>query len=573
LAGKVKKGADISEESVKSIKALMHALTQTIKTYRLYGSSHSTPSKFLDRLIKDFRQHFDQYDSFSIHIAEAQITYHGHVVYETQDAQDIKGSMSFLFFKDGIRGIHFLKGLEDKELEDFLNLVRKNDLLDHLEDDLVTLFWERDFTHIDFVIVDDFLEDSAYTPGTYEDLLRGLEYNVWEAGIEGGGIGEIEGESEAEVGGKPVGHGGGIKTDAGAIVPEKERVKLFLDLSSEDAFMKACALNADEMEKIDREVEEEQQPERLYVLIKEIMEIVLHLDEDIDAYENMIVYFKQTIESFLQEGQIGKAVFIFENVHHIINSMILKDKQVSAFNSILEFPSSPRSIALLGKAIKGIGAGDSGSIHQYFQFLTKEAIEPLCNLLKELEPGKWRKWVSDLLIELCKEEIRPLSKNLLDTDPFFVSNLLYILGRIRHPSTPEYLGKMVTYPDLKIRMETLQLLSKFGVKGIGLVQKLLRDPSPEIRARASLALAKMDKNRAVRILTEIILSEDFYKRDYEEKVSFFKALGETGSKEAIRVLQGISKEKKWFKGAKWNEMRLCAANTLKLMETEDGGVH
>ncbi len=556
----MKKGVDISEESVKSIKALMHALTQTVKTYRLYDSSHSIPSKFLDRLIKDFHQHFDQYDSFSIQIAEGQITYHGNVVYETQDAQDLKGSMPFLFFKDGIRGIHFLKGLEDKELEDFLNLIRKKDLLDHLEDDLVTLLWERDFPHIDFVIVDDFLEESTYTPGTYEDLLKGLEYNAWEAGGEGG--------AEAEAEGKSVSHGGGGKTRTAANVTDTERVKLFLDLSSEQAFMQACALNADEMEKVDREVEEEQQPERLYVLIKEILEILLHLGEDIDAYENMISYFKKTIESFLQEDQIDKAVTTFQNISQIMDSMVLKDQQASALRSILEFASSPRSIALLGKAIKAVGAGDSESIHQYFQFLTKEAVDPLCHLLKELEPGKWRKWTSDLLIELCKEEIRPLSKSLLDPDSLFISNMLYILGRIGHPSTPEYLGKMVTHPDLKIRGETLQLLSKFGVKGIGLVQKLLRDPSPEIRARASLALVKMDKNRAARTLIEIIQLEDFYKRDYEEKVSFFRALGETGSKEAIRVLQEMSKEKKWFKGAKWNEMRICAANTLKMMGAE-----
>jgi len=545
----MKKGVDISEESVKSIKALIHALTQTVKTYRLYDSGHSIPLKFLERLMKDFNQHFDQYDSFSIQIGEDQISYQGNVVYKIQDAQEMKGSMPFLFFKDGIRGIQFLKGLEDKELEDFLNLIRKSDLLDRQEDDLVTLLWERDFSHIDFVIVDDFLEDSTYTPGTYEDLLGGLEFNVLEGGLEEESVSkEVSGTKSTE-----------------ANVTDAEKVKLFLDLSSEQSFMQACVLNSDEMEEIDREVQEEQQPERLNVLVNEIMEILLHLGEDIDAYENMISYFKTTIESFLQEGQIGKAVVIFQIDHHIMNSMVLKDKQISALNAILEFASGPRSIALLGKAIKGVGAGDSESILQYFQFLTKQAIDPLCHLLKELEPGKWRKWVSDRIIELCKDEIKPLSKSLSDPDLLFISNMLYILGRIGHPSTPEYLGKLVTHPDPKIRGETLQLLSKFGVKGIGLVQKMLRDSSPEIRAKASLVLTKMDKNRAARLLIDIILSEDFYKRDYEEKVSFFKALGETGSKEAIRVLQEMSKEKKWFKGAKWNEMRVCAANTLKMM--------
>jgi HEAT repeat protein len=75
----------------------------------------------------------------------------------------------------------------------------------------------------------------------------------------------------------------------------------------------------------------------------------------------------------------------------------------------------------------------------------------------------------------------------------------------------------------------------------------------------------MAKEQAVKPLTEIILSEDFYKRDYEEKVSFFRALGETGAEEAIPILKKIAKKRKWFKKGKWDEMRLCATNTLKVM--------
>jgi HEAT repeat protein len=76
----------------------------------------------------------------------------------------------------------------------------------------------------------------------------------------------------------------------------------------------------------------------------------------------------------------------------------------------------------------------------------------------------------------------------------------------------------------------------------------------------------MAKDQAVKPLLEIILSEDFYKRDYDEKVSFFRALGETGSEEAIPILKKIAKKRKWFKKGKWDEMRLCAANVLKVME-------
>jgi len=87
----------------------------------------------------------------------------------------------------------------------------------------------------------------------------------------------------------------------------------------------------------------------------------------------------------------------------------------------------------------------------------------------------------------------------------------------------------------------------------------------EIRARASISLARTVKDKAVKPLMEIILSEDFDKRAYEEKASFFKALGETGSKEVIPALREIANKRTWFKKAKWEEMRICAANTLKML--------
>jgi hypothetical protein len=78
----------------------------------------------------------------------------------------------------------------------------------------------------------------------------------------------------------------------------------------------------------------------------------------------------------------------------------------------------------------------------------------------------------------------------------------------------------------------------------------------------------MTKQQAVKPLMEIILSEEFYKRDYEEKASFFRALAETGSQEVIPILQKIAGKKNLFSKGKREEMRVCATNTLKMMAAQ-----
>ena len=531
------------EEKVKSTKGLIQTFLQTLKAFRLYEANHPILSKFLERVRKDFDQYFDEFDSFSLQIGEHRLYYRGNVVYENQD---VKESLAFVFFKDGIRELQFSKGLEFREMIDFLNIVRKSDFLNRMEDDLVTLLWEKDFSHITFTTVDEFLEGSGiFVPATEEDLIKRSEFKgSWEEWPK-----EKAEEEQAE----------------SSHVPMSEGLEQAINPAPGQSLVQACQLTPEEREAIHREAQQEQQSEYIYVLIDNLIEILLHLGEDMDAYENMISYFDRVIEYLLEQKEVGKAVALLKSLNDTMESMVLKDKQIFAIRRILEKSSSPHHIELLGKTMKGNGEVHSEPILQYLRFLTKQAVEPLCLLLGELESGKWRKTICDQVAELSREEIQPLSKFLSDRNPFLVCHILYILGRIGDPSTVKYLGNLVTHEDLKVREETLQVLNKFGEKGKDLIQKFLRDSVSGIRGKAALLLARNAKVEAVKPLTEIILSEDFYKRDYEEKASFFRALGETGSKEVIPMLKKIAKKRRWFQKAKWDEMRQCATNTLKMM--------
>jgi len=533
----------IIEEKVKSTKVLIQTFLQTLKAFRLYEANHPILSKFVEKLRKDFDQYFGEFDSFSLQIGEHRLHYRGNVVYENED---VKESLAFVFFKDGIRELQFSKGLEFKEMMDFLNIVRKSDFLNRMEDDLVTLLWEKDFSHITFTTVDEFLDGSStFVPATEEDLIKGSEYT---------GTLEEGPQEEADE-----------ERDESSQVPMREGLQQVINPAPGQSLVQACQLTPEESEVIHRDARQEEQADYIYVLIDNLIEILLHLGEDVDAYENMISYFDRVIEYLLEQKEVGKAVALLKSLNETMESIMMKDKQIFAIQRILEECSSPHSVELLGKAMKGNGEVKSEPILQYFQFLTKQAVEPLCLLLGELESGKWRKAICDELTELSREEIQPLSKFLSDGNPILVCQILNILGRIGDPSTVKYLGNLVTHRDLKVREETLQVLDKFGEKGKDPIQKYLMDPVSGIRAKAALLLARHTKEKAIKPLTEIILSEDFYKRDYREKASFFRALGETKSEEVIPILKRIAKKRRWFQREKWNEMRQCAANTLKMM--------
>jgi hypothetical protein len=189
---------------------------------------------------------------FSLQISEYRLSYHGNIVYESED---VKESLAFLFYKDGVRELRFHKGLDFNEILDFLDVVRKSDLVNRMEDDLVTLLWEKDFSHITFTTMDDFLErGGTLVPATEEDLLQGMEFNP----LSDQGYQEKPEEMKAD--------GFGVLTDEG--------LKGAINPSPGQSLVDACQLTGEEAEQINQELQKEYQTEYLYILVESLIEIV-----------------------------------------------------------------------------------------------------------------------------------------------------------------------------------------------------------------------------------------------------------------------------------------------------------
>jgi hypothetical protein len=238
------------------------------------------------------------FDSFSLQVGEYQLFFRGKVVY---DSQDVKESLAFAFYKDGIREIRFFQGLAFKEIVDFLNIVRKSDSVNRLEDDLVTLLWERDFSHIAITTVDDLSDGSSIVvPATEEELSKGLEYR------------RSKGEDDK---------GKANEAETGEPHPCVEELKQVLNPAPGQSLVQACQLNSSEMMEINGQVQEELDPEYHHVLIHYLIEMLLHLGEDMDAYENMISYFDRVLEYLLEQKEVGKAITLLKRLDDTMESM------------------------------------------------------------------------------------------------------------------------------------------------------------------------------------------------------------------------------------------------------------
>jgi len=538
---------EIDEERA-SLVDLIRSLLKAIKAFKLYEPNNPMLTKQVEELTTKFTAHLDQYQILNLQVGEYKLFFKENPVYENTD---MKESLAFLLYKDGVREIRFLKGLEDREICDFLEVLRRNEQASRLEDDIVTLLWERDFAHISYYAIDEFAESNAVqVPATYDEVQTGLEFtpDMEEEGV----TPSAQESAEAEM----------VLSSEG-LLPEAIG-------DQRESFARQFQPTPEEAELIERLISQESDISFVSTLVDSLMEILFHLGEDLEPYENMITFFDRALEFLVLQGEFKTAGKILKNLREILDSMALKDNQIFAINRIFEGAGSPQVIELVAKTLKHEGFFDLSTSKEYFDLLPKSAIEPLCNMLGQLESPKARKIIAEIVGRKVKGDLEVLVPFLNDKRWIVVCYVINILGNSGGGKAVKYLSQTISHPDERVRRTALKALSRYESKEIKApLIKMLNDESSYIRSQAVVHLARSSKHEALRPILSIIQSESFMARDFSEKAAFFRAIGEIRSDESLPVLRKIVEKRTWFKKPEWDQLQVCAIGALRMIGTEE----
>ncbi len=535
------------DEELAAAEDLIRSLLKAIKAFKLYESNNPMLSRQLEELTTKFKDHLDRYQTLNLRVGEYKLFFNEKPVYENND---MKESLAFLLYKDGVREIRFLKGLEDREISDFLDVLRRNEQASRLEDDIVTLLWEKEFAHISYFATDEFMESNAvHVPVNYDEVQAGLEFSP-----------AVEGETGATSGQE--------SAEAEMVLPLAEMLPEPIG-DQRETFARYFQPTAEEVELINRLIDRETDIKFVSTLVDNLIEILLHLGEDLEPYENMVTFFDRALEFLVLKGEFKTAGDILKNLREIFDSMALKDNQIYAINRIFEGAGSPRIIELTAETLKHEGFFDLNASYDYFNLLPKSAIEPLCNMLGQLESPQARKLIAEIIGRKVKGDLEILVPFLNDKKWTVVCYVITIIANSGDRNTIKYLAQTINHPDERVRRTALKALSQYGGKEIKApLIKMLNDESQYIRSQVVIQLARSSKHEALRPILSIIQSEPFLDRDFSEKAAFFRAIGEIRSDESLPVLRKILEKKSWFKKPKQDELQVCAIGALRMIGTE-----
>jgi hypothetical protein len=535
-----------TDEEVLLARDLTSSFVKAIKAVRFYPPDNPTLKGFRDQLFKKFQFFLNKYNSFILQIGEYDFSFGGKVLYENRD---VKASLAFLLYKDGLRELRFMKGLEDWEIEGLLDIIKRSDNINQLEDDLVTLVWEKDFAHIGYLATDEFLEENPIPiPDNVDQFRKKLVFTPPAHHVEA----DLFEEDTEE----------GLDLDRILSKPVEEPLPF---VSNRGVYF----LTPEELEGLRKEVEAETHSTFVFNVIDILFEI-LALEKEPEPYQDAINYFNKILDALVTLGEFQRAGELLKRFYITLKTYELKDWQKESIQKfIIGAGESPR-IELIGKILEreeGIRLED---VSGYLVLFQRNSIQPLIKLLGELKNSKTRRVVCDALSEIGKNAIELITPFIDDKRWFLVRNITYILGRIGKEQAFPYLQKVFNHEELRVIREAIQALGLIGgPKAVGLLMKALTDLDIRIRAMAAINLGKIGKTTGLAALLEIVQSKEFPKKDPTEIKAFFDAIGMVGSNEATPVIQDILERKSLFGRGKKDDMRNGAAMALAMIGTPE----
>jgi HEAT repeat protein len=514
-------------DDIKEAKDILQTLTKAKKTLRMYPQNNPIYMKTLEDVYTRFNAFFDYRDNLILKIKQNSIFYDSEQIYYNPEKED---NVALFFFKDGLRELTFKKGLLQDELEEFIKIIALDFDREAVDDDVVTLLWEKDFQNIQYIVDEAFLTDEDE-----EDYGTKAEHEVKEKNTDMDNLMKAytDGFKEEDV--KDI-----------SIVP----------LTDKDLQMLVKELEKDSYDKTVK-------------LITILFEIIYQYKERSDL-EEAFTFLKDAIKYSMKHGDIDGVLNVLKKAREILEDPSFTEDAKTYMKTLLSYIGTEEIISLLAELLDSGIDIDERVFKELIQFFDKNSITPLIKFLGELKTIHARKHVIEALIVLGKKDLPALSMGLDDQRWYVVRNIIHILRKIADKRAVEYLLNTVRHGDVRVRKEVIKALGDLG--GREVVQTLrecLDDADVQIRIASAKAFGKIGSEAAKKIILEKISGKTFKEKEFDEKRQFYEVLSRWKDTAVFDFLTGILKKRFFFGGTRVYENKACAAFCLGILGNKD----
>src|SRR5215471_1374519 len=144
----------------------MRVLVRGLKAKKMYPANNPVLSRILNEMQDGVLGTIEDLGDLRLTVQPADLLYNGNSIYTNPSKRG--DSLAYRFHRDGITELEFVEGVTPPEINAFLDVLARATEPRGADEDLVTLLWEQEFTHIRYayLAIDDLQENllEGYEP-------------------------------------------------------------------------------------------------------------------------------------------------------------------------------------------------------------------------------------------------------------------------------------------------------------------------------------------------------------------------------------------------------------------------
>ena len=529
--------SDPQDLPLVQVRELFVILGKALRAYQLYDENNPVYKRFVTSLREAFEALWLEIEGLNVSVEEDRFSLAGEEVYRAESRAD---SLSFLFYKDGVRDVTFLPGIEGQELERLLSLLQKAKTLKATEgDDLLTILWEEDLEFFKYYYVDQLADGVAVPearPEQERPELTGVLQEATETPASSSAAAAAEASTQTPA--PKIGRGDFMPALYALDPQEKQRLKQELEAEmSRD-------LRGDVLTALFDRLEEPEKPERQ----SEILDIMRDL-----------------LPNFLSRGAVASAADVLEQLAAArARSGTLDQARQQQCDALLDDLSSPETMEELVRALQdGTIDVPVAVLERLFKYLRAGALPILLFASEEAEEPGLQETLRRAVRGIADENREVLVSLLADDNAVIVAGAARLVAEMNLTEAAPKLAALMTHPYAAVRLAGVEAARTLGASGAasGLVEALT-DAESDVRIGAARALAGMQYSNAAPAFKAIVTGKDIRQADLTEKIAIFESYGMLGGADAVDVLDRLLNKRGLLSRKEPAEIRASAARPL-----------
>jgi HEAT repeat protein len=511
-----------ADPAVKAAGFWLNMFSRTLKTCRLYDAANPTVQRFREELAGGLGRLLAELGTVTYRFTADDVTYDGQSLYSARSRED---NLAFAFYRDGVRGLTFQPGVDDRELTAVVDAVLSVTGQNLDGDDLVTLLWEANLRHIDIDYIPAEGETGAGDPaGTSEDGTGPLL--PWPTAEDGK---QADGEP-APLGPNDTSPGAERSEDwaLGEVTHEVEATFAELD------YMAA----AETHRFLDEYAAERRVPPATAALA--VAHACLHTEVTDDDRRELARFLPRVMRAALAAGAWADAREALRLVREA-NTGEWSDETFT--QEVLQ----PVSITRTVEKLDSQGPASVAEFLALANDIGPAAIDWLTLTLSESQARMTRQLVAEAIAVRAQEDPTRLAPWLSDPRWYVVRNVVHILGWVAGPGVVPLLQTAVRYPDPRVTAEVVTALQGVELRlARPVLIKALEGADTKLFCQILQQLSAARDPAVARYVTAFIAQEKFLQRQVEERRAIYAAIASTGGDEVVPDLDAAMNGGNWF---------------------------